>query len=84
MCSKNVRFIRWALLALIAVAPLLWAGAGRNLLMRMAYWGHTYLTLLYGSIVLFVLTHTNARELWPLRTRLCLGVAMPSPTPFIS
>ena len=80
---KNVRLVRWALLALIVVAPLLWAGRGETFPMRMAYWGHTYLTLLYGSIVLFVLTHTNARELWPLRSRLAFGVATISYTLYL-
>jgi peptidoglycan/LPS O-acetylase OafA/YrhL len=41
----------------------------------MGYWGHAYLTLLYGAVLLAVLMHLNSPWLWVLRTRLAYGVA---------
>jgi peptidoglycan/LPS O-acetylase OafA/YrhL len=71
----NASKVRWLLLSLAAAAPLLWGRSAATFSIHMGYWGHTYLTLLFGTVLLAVLTHQNSPWLWLLRSRLAYGVA---------
>ena len=80
---SNVVAIRWAACALLVASPLLWTVSGKNFPTAMAYWGHTYLTLLYGTTLLLVLTHAGSPVLWPLRTRGAASIAAISYTLYL-
>jgi len=71
---ENAHNVRWLLAGLLAAAPLLWGTSGASFSAHMGYWGHAYLTLLYGGVLLAVLTHLNSPWLWPLRSRVAFGV----------
>lgn len=54
MTSHSIAFRRWYI-GMCAGIPLLFIGLADNLARNMATWGHTYLTLLYGTCLIFIL-----------------------------
>ncbi len=47
--------------------PILCIGLANNVALNMAVWGHTYLTLLYGALLVYILGHLGSPHLGWLR-----------------
>jgi peptidoglycan/LPS O-acetylase OafA/YrhL len=73
--NQRRKVVRRAALGALAGFPLLWVIPNSTLSLHMMLWGHTYLTVLFATILLGVLVHAGHRQLWVLRTRCAAGVA---------
>jgi peptidoglycan/LPS O-acetylase OafA/YrhL len=73
--AANSRFVLRGFAVLVAAAPVLYLTPGADFPRNLAYWGHTYLTLLYGTALLTVLLYEGSRWLWVLRSPLAAGLA---------
>jgi peptidoglycan/LPS O-acetylase OafA/YrhL len=73
--TANSRLVLRTLAVLVAAAPLLFLSRGASFPKNLAYWGHAYLALLYGTLLLTVLLYKGSKWLWVLRSPLAAGVA---------
>lgn len=81
--DANSATLQRACLAIVALVPTVWLIPRGELGWHMAVWGHSYLTLLYGAVLVLVLMNAGATILWPLRTQLAAAIAAISYTLYL-
>jgi peptidoglycan/LPS O-acetylase OafA/YrhL len=69
MWNQVTLIARRTLIASVCLFPVYAALIGRHTDMHMALWGHTYLALLYGSLLFVTLQNTGANQLSMLRSK---------------
>jgi peptidoglycan/LPS O-acetylase OafA/YrhL len=67
LSNRNKKTISNALVGFVCVIPFFLFSIKKDLPMNMALWGHTYLTLLYSSALLFILINLGSTKLSWLR-----------------
>lgn len=68
LANHSGAFRRW-FIVMCAGVPLLAIGIADNLARNMAVWGHTYLTLFYGTCLIFILRSLGSPNFAWLRSR---------------
>lgn len=71
----NAHTVRRCCAGMIALTSLLWLIPNGIYYKQMAFWGYTFLAVLYGAILLAVLVSVGSPRLQILRTRTAAGIA---------